>query len=69
MIESDAIKQDRFTQVYIHADPNRQDNRVWVMLRGIRLSERFLYIEDPTKSYFGWTYCIFIYSKYTGEDS
>jgi hypothetical protein len=68
MIEYKGFKQENFTQVYLHADPNRQDNHVWILMDGIRLSDGFLYLDDPSKAYFGWTFCIFIYSRYTGED-
>ncbi|MBM3329779.1 MAG: hypothetical protein FJY67_09970 [Calditrichaeota bacterium] len=50
-------------QVYLNTAPNDPAKSNWSLFKKFRISERFLYIDDHLKSYWGWAYVIFIYRE------
>jgi len=66
MIEHKEITEDKFTQVYINRNPEQPEN-IWIYIEEFKLSDEYIYIDDPIKAYGGWTYYVMIYDRYTGD--
>ena len=63
-MENDALLLTRYTQVYLNPSEENYGLQGWRLFEEFRVSERFLYIEDPARAYLGWDYVIFIYLDY-----
>ena len=48
--------------IQLYWNPNPDDpSKMWSLFKGYRVSDRFIYIEDPARTYWGWSYVIFVY--------
>ena len=50
-------------QLYLKRSPEDPNPYSWYLYKQFRVSDRFIYIEDPMKGYGGFEYLIFIYSR------
>jgi len=66
-IEDSAFVKSQATQVYLNRDPEHPDRYGWYLYEDFRVSDRFIYIEDPSRAYKGFGYVFFIYLKYRGN--
>ena len=67
IIENNQIAEDKFTQVFLNQNPAQPDKYAWFYVRNFEISDKYIYIEDPIKAFFGWTYYVIVYEKYYGE--
>jgi len=65
IIDNNQISEEKFTQVYVNKDPADSGN-CWIYIWNFRISSHYIYIDDPTKAFLGWTYYVIVYDKYHG---
>lgn len=67
LLEDSAFLKAQATQVYLKRSPEEPNRFNWFLYNAFRVSNRYIYIEDPMKGYAGFGYVIFIYTKYYGS--
>jgi hypothetical protein len=65
--EDSAFVRCQASQVYLKRDPLNSGRYEWFLYEQYRVSDRFIYIEDPMRAYNGFGFVIFIYTDYTGS--
>jgi len=65
-LDDSAFLKAQATQVYLNKDLEHPNLFGWFLFKEFRVSDRFLYIEDPARAYNGFGYVVFVYTKYKG---